>query len=167
MNIQNLNTEYPLEFNELLNHLILDYQENFPLENRPFRKIADDLKVQEADVLKGYQFLKEKGILSRLGPIFTTHRVGYSFLAAIKCPEDRILEVSSVVNSFEEVNHNYLRENELNMWFVCTGKDKETLDRFVKELESKINLKVYPFPMKRAFKIDLKAREKISWEDVL
>lgn len=156
-----------MEFNELLNHLILDYQEEFPLEKKPFKKIAEDLSVTEEEVLSGYQFLKEKGILSRLGPIFTTHKIGFSFLAAIKCPPDEISRVSEIVNSFEEVNHNYLRENELNMWFVCTGKNKEALDLMIVEMENKTGLKVYPFPMKRAFKIDLKAKEKISWEEIL
>lgn len=165
--MQNTKWEYPLEFKELLNHLILGYQENFPLEARPFRKIASDLNVLEADVLKGFQFLSERGILSRLGPIFTTHRAGYSFLAAVKCPAERIEEVAQIINSYEEVNHNYLRENELNLWFVCTGKDQETLMKMVSELERKIDLKIYPFPMKQAFKIDLKAKKEICWEDIL
>lgn len=159
--------EYQLEFNNLLNHLILDYQENFPLVSRPFEKIARDLNVLEEDVRSGYQFLMDKGILSRLGPVFGTHRVGYSFLAAVKCPVERIAEVSEVISSFVEVNHNYLRENELNIWFVCTGENRKTLENAVKLMEEQIGLKVYPFPMKRAFKIDLKAKEKIHWEDVL
>lgn len=156
-----------MEFNTLLNHLILDYQEDFPLESRPFEKIAKDLNVLEEDVRAGYQLLMDKGILSRLGPVFSTHRVGYSFLAAMKCPVERISEVSEKINSFVEVNHNYLRENELNIWFVCTGENKEALESAVRLIEEQTGLKVYPFPMKRAFKIDLRARENIRWEDIL
>lgn len=156
-----------MEFNELLNHLILDYQVSFPLDSRPFKVIADNLKVSENEVLEGYQYLKNKGILSRLGPIFTTHKLGFSFLAAVKCPYDRIDSVANIISSFKEVNHNYLRENELNIWFVCTGESREGLDLVVSQMEEKIQLKVYQFPMKRAFKIDLKARQKIQWEDIL
>lgn len=159
--------EFQLEHKELLNKLILGYQEDFPLVSRPYQKIAEELNVSEAEVLDGFQLLNELNILSRLGPIFTTHRVGYSFLAAVKCPETRVDEVASIINSHEEVNHNYLRENDLNLWFVCTGKNKEHLNKFVSLLEEEIQLKVFKFPMKKAFKIDLKAKHDICWDDVL
>jgi len=152
-----------LEYKDLLNHLVLDYQENFPLVSKPFHKIAEDLKVSPEEVLNGYQTLQDKKILSRLGPIFTTHSLGYSFLAAIQCPEERVEEVASMVNSFKEVNHNYLRENALNIWFVCTGESKEHLAKVIAEMEEKIKLKVHQFPMRKAYKIDLKAKDSIDW----
>lgn len=152
-----------MEHKDLLNHLILDYQDDFPLISKPFHKIAEDLKVTPEQVLDGYKYLQDKQIMSRLGPIFRTHTIGHSFLAAIECPLERVAEVANIVNSFVEVNHNYLRENSLNIWFVCTGESKEHLSKIILDMESKIGLAVYQFPMKKAFKIDLKAKVPIDW----
>lgn len=156
-----------MEHKELLNKLILGYQEDFPLVSRPYQQIAEELNVSEAEVLAGFQKLNELDILSRLGPIFTTHRVGYSFLAAVKCPDERVSEVATIISRYEEVNHNYLRENELNLWFVCTGKNEEDLNKLVSEMEEVIQLKIHMFPMKKAFKIDLKTKQNICWDEVL
>ncbi len=152
-----------MEHKDLLNHLILDYQTDFPLTSKPFHKIAEDLNVTPKVVLDGYKYLQDKKIMSRLGPIFRTHTIGHSFLAAIECPVDRVEEVANIVNSFSEVNHNYLRENTLNIWFVCTGENKDHLKKIILEMESKIGLPVFQFPMKKAYKIDLKAKGPIDW----
>lgn len=107
--------------------------------------------------------LSEAGLISRIGPVFGTHKVGYSFLAAMKCPPERIEEVAEMINSFEEVNHNYLRENALNLWFVMTGPDAAHLDRAVRTLEEKSGLNVHRFPMIRPFKIDLSLKGDFKW----
>jgi len=141
-------------FRDLLDH----FQSDFPIERNPFEVIAHALKYQENEVREGFKSLLEEGFISRVGPVFGTHKVGYSFLAAVKCPTERIEEVASVINSFDEVNHNYLRENELNLWFVVTGKNAESLDEVIEDLEVKIGLPVFRFPMIRPFKIDLQMK---------
>lgn len=141
-------------FRDLLDH----FQSDFPIERNPFEVIAHALKYKENEVREGFKSLLEEGFISRVGPVFGTHKVGYSFLAAVKCPTERIEEVASVINSFDEVNHNYLRENELNLWFVVTGKNAESLDEVIEDLEVKIGLPVFRFPMIRPFKIDLQMK---------
>jgi len=141
-------------FRDLLDH----FQSDFPIERNPFEVIAHALKYKENEVREGFKSLLEEGFISRVGPVFGTHKVGYSFLAAVKCPTERIEEVASVINSFDEVNHNYLRENELNLWFVVTGKNAESLDEVIEDLEKKIGLPVFRFPMIRPFKIDLQMK---------
>jgi len=141
-------------FRDLLDH----FQSDFPIERNPFEVIAHALKYKENEVREGFKSLLEEGFISRVGPVFGTHKVGYSFLAAVKCPTERIEEVASVINSFDEVNHNYLRENELNLWFVVTGKNAESLDEVIEDLEEKIGLPVFRFPMIRPFKIDLQMK---------
>ena len=161
--MKKFHSRHQLEHKDLLNHLILNYQVDFPLISKPFHKIAEDLNVTPEAVLEGYKYLQNKKIMSRLGPIFRTHTIGHSFLAAIACPVDRIDDVAHIVNSFTEVNHNYLRENSLNIWFVCTGESKDHLSKMILEMESLIGLPVFQFPMKKAYKIDLKAKEPIDW----
>ena len=152
-----------MDYKELASKLILKYQKSFPLVSRPFELIASELNIDEETVRLAFLKMQEEGIISRVGPIFGTHKVGYSFLAAIECPDDQIENVSSTINKFEEVNHNYLRENSLNIWFVLTGKDQEHLDHVVHSIETETGLRVYRFPMVRPFKIDLSLKGDLKW----
>ena len=152
-----------MDYKELASKLILKYQKSFPLVSRPFELIASELNIDEETVRLAFLKMQEEGIISRVGPIFGTHKVGYSFLAAVECPTDQIESVSSTINKFEEVNHNYLRENALNIWFVLTGKDKAHLDQVVQSIEVKTGLKVHRFPMVRPFKIDLSLKGELKW----
>ena len=136
---------------------------DFPLCSRPFLKIANDLKtdsnITEDEIRHTFQQMIEKNIITRVGPVFSTGRVGKSFLAAVKCPLEKIEEVALKINSFQEVNHNYLRENELNIWFVMTSTSEASLYEKALELENIIELTIYKFPMIRPFKIDLSLKE--------
>lgn len=146
--------------------LISRYQKEFPLCSRPFLKIAselsNDLNNTEDEIRKSFQLMINEDLISRVGPVFSTGRVGKSFLAAIKCPIEKIEEVAQIINSFKEVNHNYLRENELNIWFVMTSVDEDSLNKKVEELEKLIGLTIYQFPMIRSFKIDLSLKEEVN-----
>ena len=152
-----------MEYKELASILILRYQKDFPLVSRPYEVIARELNLDEQTVQMTFEKMQNEGIITRVGPIFATHKVGYSFLAAVECPENRIDQVSSIISNYHEVNHNYLRENKLNLWFVVTGKDREHLDLVVNEIESSTGLVVHRFPMVRSFKIDLSLKGDIKW----
>lgn len=135
--------------------LISQFQKEFPLCSRPFLSISKSLNMSEDEVRMRFVKMQEDGLISRVGPVFTTSRVGKSFLAAVKCPVERIEEVAEIINSYREVNHNYLRENELNIWFVMTAENENVLNNKCQELENKIRLTIHKFPMKKSFKIDL------------
>lgn len=145
---------------DLISTLILKYQDNFPLSERPFLTIANECGITEEEAHQAFIYMIEEKIITRVGPVFETHKVGRSYLAAMKCPINNIEEIASVVNEFSEVNHNYERENELNLWFVLTGKDEEHLSNIKNKIEEKTGLKVYPFEMEKPFKIDLRLKDK-------
>lgn len=148
-----------MESSDLKTQLILKYQKDFPLCSRPYLKIAEDVGFSEELIRATFEEMLSEGMITRIGPVFATGRVGKSFLAAVKCPIDRINEVAEVINSYPEVNHNYLRENELNIWFVMTAISDEKLQEKVLEIEAKIMLPIYQFKMTRPYKIDLSLKE--------
>lgn len=145
---------------DLITSLILKYQNNFPLSERPYMTIAQELNISEEEAHQAFIDMIEEGTITRIGPVFETNKVGRSYLAAIRCPESRIDEVAKVINSYPEVNHNYERENELNLWFVLTGKNEEHLESVKNEIEVRTGLIVYPFEMEKPFKIDLSLKNK-------
>ena len=155
---------FQLEYRELVQNLIDNYQTDFPIVSNPFALIAESLNTSEPFVMETLSQMLKDELIGRVGPIYQTHRVGYSLLAACSCDNSDILKISNIINSFQEVNHNYERENKLNIWFVVTAKDESRVYEVCKEIESLCELKVLCFPMVKPYKIDLSLKEKIDWD---
>jgi DNA-binding Lrp family transcriptional regulator len=155
--------------------LIDGYQSGFPLDDRPFEAVGEDLDIRESEALERVRRLYDEGIFRRFGPVLNPPVIGSSTLAAVRAPEDRFDEVADVINGYRQVNHNYARDHEWNMWFVVTAASKERRDEIVAEIESETGLGVLVLPMLTDFYIDLEfpvvntdrfARESLEETDV-
>ena len=125
----------PVELSEIEKSLINRLQQDLPLCSSPFAIIGEELDLPEVLVVEILQNLLERGVITRFGPLFDiTKNKGVFSLCALKVPEQRIESVAEVVNSFKEVAHNYLRENEWNMWFVLATKEQAALDEVFNEI---------------------------------
>ncbi len=147
--------DHRAELTELERRLLDRYQQGFPLSPTPFAEMASRLGTTETEVLSALERLQSLGVLSRVGPVFRTHTVGASTLAAMAVPEERLEAVAAIVNSFAAVNHNYEREHRLNLWFVATAASDAELDEVLKQIEHLTNIKVMPLPMLEDYHIDL------------
>lgn len=141
--------------NALEQSLLNDFQQGFPLSPTPFAEMAEQLGVSEEQVLASLQDLQQRGAVSRVGPVFRTHSIGASTLAAMSVPEERLEEVAEQVNSFDAVNHNYEREHTLNLWFVATAPNEEALQQVLQQIESTTGIEVIALPMLEDYHIDL------------
>ena len=135
--------------------LLDDFQSGIPLAPRPFALMAEQLGVAEAEVIARLQRLTEAGAVSRVGPVFRPRQVGASTLAAMAVPPERLTEVATLVNGFPEVNHNYEREHDFNLWFVLTAPDRTRLERVLDEIGRRAGLPVLDLPMLAEYHIDL------------
>lgn len=135
--------------------LIDGFQRDFPLTARPYAEIAKKLGLGEDDVIEALEGLRESGTLSRVGAVFKTGAVGYSTLAAMSAPPERLGEIAELVSGFEAVNHNYERQHRLNLWFVVTGPDQGAVDGTVAEIERLTGIKVLNLPMLQDYHLDL------------
>ena len=143
------------ELTDLERRLLDRYQQGLPLSPTPYADMAATLEVSEEEVLAALQRLQELGVVSRVGPVFRTHAVGVSTLAAMAVPKARLEEVAKVVNSFAAVNHNYEREHRFNLWFVATAASDAELAGILERIECLTNIKVMPLPMLEDYHIDL------------
>ena len=66
--------------------LLNDFQHDLPLTPTPFADVAERLGVSEDEVLVLIGQLQERGVISRVGPVFTPNRIGVSTLAAMSIP---------------------------------------------------------------------------------
>ncbi len=132
-------------------------QKNFPIHEKPFETLANQLEVSEAEVINRIDNLKEKGIIRRIGGIFDSNKLGYfSTLCAMKVPQDRIEEVDRLINNYQEVTHNYLREHKYNIWFTLIGETLEKVEEILKEIKKQIGeIELINLPAVNLFKIDV------------
>jgi len=142
-------------YSRLEQRLLNDFQRNMPLSASPFADIAERLGVSEDEVLQTIERLQHDGVISRIGPVFRPNRVGVSTLAAMAIPDDELECVARIISAFPEVNHNYEREHEFNLWFVVTACSEEHLDIVLHEIEQHAEYPLMSLPMLEDYFIDL------------
>jgi len=135
--------------------LIDGFQSGFPVEPRPFRAVAEAIGTDEADALARVERLADEGIVRRFGAVLNPPVIGSSTLAAVSAPADRFDEVAEVINGYRQVNHNYRRDHEWNMWFVVTAGSLERRDAILAEIEERTGCEVLNLPMLTDYYIDL------------
>jgi DNA-binding Lrp family transcriptional regulator len=135
--------------------LLNDFQRGFPLTPRPFDSISQRLGLELEDLLDSLRRLTREGVISRVGAVFRPNRVGVSTLAAVAVPEGRLAEVARRVSARPEVNHNYEREHQFNLWFVAAAADAAELERVLHDIEQQIGLPIMRLPMVQDYHIDL------------
>ena len=140
---------------DLEKRLLDTYQRGFPLTPQPYRDIARELGSDEATVIATLRRLQDMGLISRVGAVVTPHRAGWSTLAAMSVPPERLEAVAALVSDFPEVNHNYEREHRLNLWFVVTGSDVAQVCSVLQAIEASTGLAVLDLPLVEAFRLDL------------
>jgi DNA-binding Lrp family transcriptional regulator len=140
---------------DALAHRLLDaYQRDFPLEERPFARIAAELGMSEADVLDRLAELREAGKISRIGAVVRPNAIGASTLAALSVPHRDLARVGALVSAHPEVNHCYEREHAINLWFVVTAADAADVARVLRAIEAETGLSCLDLPLIEAYHID-------------
>jgi DNA-binding Lrp family transcriptional regulator len=150
------------QFSDLEKRLLNDYQQQLPLSAAPFADIAQQQGVSEQQVMDCLTRLQDKGVISRVGPVFTPNRVGVSTLAAMALPEAQLECVARIISAFPEVNHNYQREHRFNLWFVVTASSQQHLQQVLDDMVELSGYPLMPLPMLQDYYIDLGFR--IAWD---
>lgn len=135
--------------------LLNEFQRDFPLAPCPYDELARRLASDEATVLAVLARLREQGLIARVGAVVAPHRAGWSTLAAMAVPDDRLEEVAALVSGFAEVNHNYEREHDLNLWFVVAGRDQAQVQNVLARIAAESGLAVLDLPLVEAYRLDL------------
>jgi DNA-binding Lrp family transcriptional regulator len=130
-------------------------QSNFPITSRPFLTIAQELNVEEDEVIRRIKDLKEAGVIRRIGANFVPAKLGYvSTLCAARVPEDRVSKFAETVNRYPGVTHNYRREHEFNVWFTFIAESREHIETYLKEIAAETGVNdILNLPATKVFKI--------------
>lgn len=130
-------------------------QSDFPLTASPYREIAGEMDLSEAEVISRLARLRDAGVIRRLGANFFPKKLGYvSTLCAAKVPADRLERFAAVVNRYPGVTHNYLREDDFNVWFTFIAPSPEDIDAALADIRRETGVEtILNLPAIRLFKI--------------
>jgi DNA-binding Lrp family transcriptional regulator len=158
----------PLE--ELDRRLLNLMQGRFPIEPRPYARVAELAEITEDAAMVRVQHLLDQRIIRQVTPIFDTRALGYSsMLVAAKVDPENPHRAASVINAHPGVSHNYLRNHEFNLWFtIATEPDSQlgldgTLDALAHEAGAE---SVRQLPTLKLFKIRMDLEMEGSTEDL-
>jgi DNA-binding Lrp family transcriptional regulator len=135
--------------------LLNDFQQDLPLSVTPYQEIADSLGITEDEVLSIFKELQDKQFISRIGSVIAPNSIAVSSLMAMAVPAEQLKKIASIVNQYPEVNHNYERENRMNLWFVLIAKDKHNLQAVIADMELKTGFKILYLPLIADYFINL------------
>ncbi len=144
-----------MQLTALEKKLVNQWQKGFPLARRPYAQIAESLQISEDEVFTTIKDLTDRGVLSRIGAVVRPNTAGASSLVAMQVPDKRLDEVAQIISEEPGVNHNYQRENKLNLWFVVTASDTRQLDQTLARIKDNTGCTPIKLPLKKAFHIDL------------
>jgi DNA-binding Lrp family transcriptional regulator len=100
--------------------------------------------------------MKDNGIIRRIGAVFDGAKLGRaSTLCAARVPEEKIENFVDAVNAYKGVTHNYLRDNEYNVWFTVNAASLRDIELFLAGLKEKTGITdILDMRAVRIFKID-------------
>jgi len=136
-------------------HILNRIQSNFPITQRPYSAIADDLDLSESEVMQRISRMRESGLIRRIGGNFVPEKLGYvSTLCAASVPVDKIEAFTRIVNQYTGVTHNYMRENHLNIWFTFIAPSRKDIQNNLIRIAEQTGIdRILNLPAERVFKI--------------
>jgi siroheme decarboxylase len=143
--------------NDVDRNIINMMQEGFPICERPFTTLAEQLNLEENELMQRVQSLLDDGTLSRFGPMYNIEMLGGVYcLVAMRIPEQDLEKVIEAVNSYPEVAHNYERTHEFNVWFVLAAESKSQLEDLLADIEKQTGYPTFAMPKLEEFFVKLK-----------
>lgn len=141
---------------DAIDRMLLDrWQRDFPLEERPYARLAEATGIGEAEVLARLAALRDGGAVSRIGAVVRPHSAGCSTLAAVAVPAEALGAVGEAIAALPAVNHCYEREHRLNLWFVIAADDEAGVAATLAQAEAIAGAPVLDLRLQAEYRIDL------------
>jgi len=134
---------------KLEKRIIASIQEDLPVTERPYVKIAEKLNISEDTFLEKLKDLCDRGIIRRFGATIRHQMSGFkaNAMAAWKVDEDRVDEVGQKMASFKEVTHCYRRNPTdgwpYNLYTMIHGNDEESCRRIARKMSEETSIDTY------------------------
>lgn len=134
--------------------LLAIIQDAFPLEERPYKVLAEQLDSDEQSVFEAVESLRNSGVIRRIGGVYDSKKLGFiSRLCAGKVSD--IDKFAATVNEIPAITHNYVRSHEYNVWFTVIAESEDEIRKIVDGLCASTDLHdVHVLSATKKFKIN-------------
>ena len=110
-------------------------QSKFPMTERPFLAMAEELGTTEQDLMERIAYQKRKNVVRTISAVFDTRRLGYkTTLVAFRLPSGKLEKGAHHINKLPGVSHNYARNGHFNLWFTLAVPPIEELNSVIERL---------------------------------
>jgi DNA-binding Lrp family transcriptional regulator len=140
--------------------LLYEMQVRFPVCRAPYEALGKRLGVKGGEAMETVARFRREGVIRRIGPVFDARANGLtSTLVALSVPRAKIENAARIINGYEGVTHNYLRDHTLNVWFTLTSRSRRDERAVLKTVRKLVSPERWlELPAKRIFKIGLVLR---------
>ncbi len=124
-------------------------QGDLPLSPTPYADLAEELGIEEGELLNKIKEFKEKGILRRVGTILRHHRIGFTAngMCAWEVPLQKTEEIGKIMATFSQASHVYQRPTypdwPYSLFTMLHGRSKEECEEVAREISEKTGIKDY------------------------
>lgn len=123
-------------------------QGDIPLEPRPYRKLAEELKLDEEEIVLRIRRLQEKGCLRRLGAVLRHRKAGFKVNAMVAWQpgdEEEADRAGKIMADYKEISHCYIREVppefDYRLFSMIHAKSEEQLAEIINKLSLQTGIK--------------------------
>ena len=126
-------------------------QEGLPLVSRPYLRLAEDLGVDEQQVLRAITTLQERGMIKRFGMVLNHRQLGYRANAMVvwDVPDDFVDQVGITLGEEDCVTLSYRRPRRppqwnYNLFCMIHGRSRDTVTAQLEDIVARNELD-YPY----------------------
>lgn len=130
--------------------LIVAIQEGLPIISRPYALIAEQLGLNETEIIERLSKLKQQGLIKRLGVIVKHSRLGYQSNAMVvfDIPNEIVSLKGQQISRLDFINLCYLRPRQgeqwpYNLFCMIHGKSREQVLQQIEQLIDSCAMKSY------------------------
>jgi len=118
--------------------IIVATQNGMPLTTRPYHRVADELGLEPAEVMRRMQHMIETGVIRRIAVVPNHYALGYAAngMSVWDVPDDQVRALGALVGALEFVSHCYHRPRHLpdwsyNLFAMVHGRSKAEVEEKV------------------------------------
>lgn len=98
--------------------IIMATQAGLPLTARPYHRLAEQLGLDPAELMRRLHRMQQRGIIRRIGAVPNHYALGYkgNGMSVWDVPEEKIVELGERIGALDYVSHCYQRPRHLPTW---------------------------------------------------
>ena len=134
---------------DLEKQVIAIIQEDMPIVARPYAVMAEQLNIEEEQLLAILRSLVDRGIIRRFGATLRHQKSGYkaNAMVAWQVDEERIEETGRIMSAFAAVSHCYRRDPNdqwpYNLYTMVHGRNEEQCRKTVRQMAERSGVSAY------------------------